>query len=56
MANLTRRDAEAFLALADKIPIETVTDPYPLADATIALDRLQHGVVRGAAVLTMGRT
>jgi len=56
VANFTRQDAEAFLALADKIPIETVTDPYPLVDANIALDRLQRGVVRGAAVLTMGRT
>ncbi len=53
VANFTRRDAEAFLALAAEVPIQTVVDPYPLADANIALDRLKQGKVDGAAVLTM---
>jgi propanol-preferring alcohol dehydrogenase len=53
VANFTRRDAEEFLALASAIPIATVADPYPLADANIALDRLKRGDVNGAAVLTI---
>ena len=53
VANFTRRDAEEFLALAADIPIETTVDPYPLADANIALERLKRGEVDGAAVLTM---
>ncbi len=53
VANFTRADAAAFLTLAAEIPIATVPDPYPLADANIALDRLKRGEVTGAAVLTM---
>lgn len=53
VANFTRSDAEEFLTLAAEIPITTVVDPYPLADANIALLRLEHGEVDGAAVLTM---
>lgn len=53
VANFTRRDAEEFLVLAAEIPITTTVDPYPLADANIALDRLERGEVEGAAVLTM---
>lgn len=53
VANITRSDAEEFLALAAEIPIATIADPYPLADANIALDRLKRGAVEGAAVLTM---
>lgn len=53
VANFTRRDAEEFLALAAEIPITTVVDAYPLADANIALERLQRGEVEGAAVLTV---
>jgi propanol-preferring alcohol dehydrogenase len=53
VANFTRRDAEEFLALASEIPIKTFADPYPLADANIALNRLKQGDVDGAAVLTM---
>lgn len=53
VANYTRRDAEEFLALAARIPIRTVVDPYPLDDANVALARLERGEVNGAAVLTM---
>lgn len=52
VANFTRQDAEEFLALAGEIPILTVVDAYPLADANIALGRLASGEVDGAAVLT----
>ncbi len=51
VANFTRQDAEEFLTLAAGIPIETITDPYPLADVNIALAQLKKGEVSGAAVL-----
>ena len=51
VANLTRRDGEAFLALAPKIPIRTEVQPFPLEEANEALDRLRSGRIRGAAVL-----
>jgi propanol-preferring alcohol dehydrogenase len=53
VANFTRRDAEQFLALAVEIPVRTVTDLYPLAEANTALADLSSGDVGGAAVLTM---
>jgi propanol-preferring alcohol dehydrogenase len=53
VANLTRRDGEAFLALADRLAIKTHTVALPLADANEALARLREGRLRGAAVLTM---
>ena len=51
VANFTREDAAEFLALAAEIPILTVPDVYPLADANLALIRLKEGLVEGAAVL-----
>jgi propanol-preferring alcohol dehydrogenase len=53
VANLTRRDAEEFLALAPAVPVRTETLPFPLAEANEALRRLRDGELRGAAVLTM---
>lgn len=53
VANLTRRDAEEFLALAPRIPIRTTVTCYPLARAPDALEDLRNGRVRGAAVLTL---
>jgi len=56
VANLTRRDAEEFLALAPRVPVRTEVELFPLADANEALARLRAGAVRGAAVLsTAGR-
>ena len=51
VANLTRRDAEEFLALAGKVPIATVVRRRPLAEANQALDALRSGAVQGAEVL-----
>ncbi|WP_420346743.1 zinc-dependent alcohol dehydrogenase family protein [Pelagibius sp.] len=51
VANLTRRDAEEFLALAPKVPVRTHTRDYPLAEANRALDDLRAGRLQGAAVL-----
>jgi len=51
VANLTRADAEEFLALAARMPIRTHTEAFALADANVALSRLKHGELLGAAVL-----
>ncbi len=51
VANLTRADGEAFLALAPRVPVVTTVRPYPLARANEALDDLRGGRLEGAAVL-----
>ena len=51
VANLTRRDAEEFLALAPAAGIRTETVTYPLAHANDALADLRNGALQGAAVL-----
>ena len=51
VANLTRQDGEEFLALAPTIPVRTVTQAYPLAQANEALADLREGRLTGAAVL-----
>jgi len=51
VANLTRQDAEEFLALAPQAGIHTATQTYPLAEANRALADLRHGALQGAAVL-----
>ena len=51
VANLTRADGDELLALAAKIPIETTTTVFPLAQANDALERLRQGRIEGAAVL-----
>jgi len=51
VANLTRRDGEAFLAIAPQVPVRTEVECVPLAAANEALRRLANGQVRGAAVL-----
>ena len=51
VANLTRADGEAFLALAPRIPVRTTTRRYPLDQANRALGDLREGRLQGAAVL-----
>ena len=51
VANLTRRDAEDFLALAPKVPVVTETHVFPLDRANEALAALRSGTFSGAAVL-----
>ncbi|QFU14838.1 zinc-dependent alcohol dehydrogenase family protein [Microvirga thermotolerans] len=55
VANLTRRDARDFLALAPKAAIRTETVTYPLEAANEALADLRAGRLRGAAVLVPRR-
>ena len=54
VANLTRKDGEAFLALAPRVPVRTRVQTYPLAQANAALGDLRAGRVTGAAVLVTG--
>lgn len=51
VANLTRRDAEEFLALAPQVPVHTHVERFSLTDANTALARLRNGELSGAAVL-----
>jgi propanol-preferring alcohol dehydrogenase len=51
VANLTRADAEEFLALAAKAPIRIHTVPFALSAANEALAQLRSGQLTGAAVL-----
>jgi propanol-preferring alcohol dehydrogenase len=51
VANLTRRDAEEFLALAPRVPVRTTVQRFALEDAEEALTRLRDGRIEGAAVL-----
>ncbi|RME40218.1 MAG: zinc-binding alcohol dehydrogenase family protein [Planctomycetota bacterium] len=51
VANATRRDGRELLALADVIPIRTVTHVYPLREAARALTDLKHSRFTGSAVL-----
>jgi propanol-preferring alcohol dehydrogenase len=51
VANLTRRDARDFLALAADIALNTHVHAYPLRDANRALSDLRSGRLSGAAVL-----
>ena len=51
VANLTRKDALEFLALAPRAGVRTVTTRYDLRDANRALSDLREGRLSGAAVL-----
>ena len=51
VANFTREDAAEFLELAQRIPIRTLVQRFPLTDANSALQRLQDSRIAGAAVL-----
>jgi len=55
VANLTRADAEAFMAMAPKVPVRTHIEVFSLSDANVALDRLRRGQLQGAAVLVPAR-
>ena len=53
VANLTRKDAEDFMAIAPKVPIRTFVETFQLGEANEALARFRNGQVRGSAVLTV---
>jgi alcohol dehydrogenase, propanol-preferring len=51
VANLTRADAEEFLALAPQVPVRTQVEAFELERANDALARVREGTLRGAAVV-----
>lgn len=51
VANLTRADAAAFMALASRVPLASHVTAFPLERANEALDALRRGSFDGAAVL-----
>ena len=53
VANMTRRDAEEFMAIAAEAHVRSDVELFPLADANAALLQLKNDGVRGAAVLTL---
>src|SRR2546421_7104569 len=55
VANLTRRDAEEFFALAPRVPVRTTTQVFPLSQANEALSQLRKGTLHGAAVLVTAK-
>jgi alcohol dehydrogenase, propanol-preferring len=54
VANLTRADAEEFLALAPQVPVETRVRTFALEQANEALEHIRAGDLRGAAVVVPG--
>lgn len=55
VANLTRKDADGFFELADRLTISTEIQAYPLSKANEAINDLRLGRVHGAAVLIMNK-
>ncbi len=55
VANLTRRDAEEFLALAPQVPIQTQVQRFSLAAANEALASLREGKIQGSVVLAVNQ-
>ena len=53
VANLTRADGEAFLAIAARLALKPTVERFALHEANLALDRLRTGALTGAAVLEM---
>jgi propanol-preferring alcohol dehydrogenase len=51
VANLTRADGEAFLALAPRVPVRTHVTEFALEEANAALDAVRAGALEGAAVV-----
>ena len=51
VANVTRRDAEEFLPLAARIPIEPTIEEFPLEQANEVLNSIKNSRLRAAAVL-----
>jgi propanol-preferring alcohol dehydrogenase len=51
VANMTRRDAEEFMALAAEADVRAEVEIFPLERANDALEAIKRDEVRGAAVL-----
>ncbi len=55
VANLTRQDAEEFLALAPRVPIRSQVEVFALRDVNRALAAVRDGDVSGTAVIDPSR-
>ena len=55
VANVTRQDAEEFLPLAARIPIEPTIEEFPLEQANEVLFSIKNSKLRAAAVLKINR-
>jgi propanol-preferring alcohol dehydrogenase len=53
VANVTRRDAEEFLPLADEIHIQPTIEEFPLSQANQVLLRIKKSQLKAAAVLNI---
>jgi alcohol dehydrogenase, propanol-preferring len=53
VANLTRADGQEFMALATRLQLSAHVERFALPQANVALERLRHGQLNGAAVLDM---
>lgn len=53
VANNTRADGHEFLAEAARVPVQTHTETFSLAEANDALIALKHDAIRGAGVLRL---
>ena len=53
VANLTRKDAGEFMAIAPKVPVRTTTQSFALEQANEALNQLRSGKLLGAGVLVL---
>ena len=51
VANSTRQDALDFLELAAEVPVHTEIEVFQLEQANLALQKLKHSQIKGAAVL-----
>jgi propanol-preferring alcohol dehydrogenase len=51
VANLTRVDGREFMRIAGEVALHPAVEPFPLAQANEAVERLRNGQLRGAAVL-----
>jgi alcohol dehydrogenase, propanol-preferring len=51
VANLTRDDGIAFMDLAGRVTLSLTVERFPLEHANVALTKLRHGDLTGAAVL-----
>lgn len=54
VANLTHRDGLEFMRIASEVRLDPAVQPYPLRQASRALQALAEGKLRGTAVLTLG--
>lgn len=51
VANLTREDGTSFFEVAERAKVRTVTTPFPMTSANLALETVRRGELVGAAVL-----